>query len=51
MEGSKYHHRVFKDLTQCSVKKLWKAYCALLKDDDGAKVLEILNTRDEDDDQ
>ncbi|RXW22694.1 hypothetical protein EST38_g3196 [Candolleomyces aberdarensis] len=51
MKDTKYHHRVFKNLTQCSVKKLWKAYCALLKDDDGAKVLEILNSRDEEDDQ
>ncbi|KAF5323415.1 hypothetical protein D9611_005548 [Ephemerocybe angulata] len=49
MKNKSYHKRHFKDLTKCSVKKLWNAYCCLLKDDDGAKVLEILSARDDDD--
>lgn len=51
MKDERYHKKMWKRLTKCSVRKLWKAYCALLKDDDGVKVLEILEERDSDDEK
>lgn len=49
MKDEVYHKKMWKRLTKCSVRKLWKAYCALVKDEDGVKVLEILEERDSDD--
>ena len=52
MKDTKYHKKMWKEVTKCSVRKLWKAYCALVKDEDGVgpvRALEILGETDSDD--
>lgn len=37
MKDTKYHRRVFKELTGRPVRKLWRLYCAHLKGEQKAK--------------
>jgi len=44
-----YHKKVFKQLTKCGVKKLWRIYCAMLKDEDPVTIVELWAQKDEED--